>query len=207
MSARLATMVFGLSLAVLGGVIVFRATSDEPLSQPAARQEPKAPDTLAIGGAFTLTDHNGNRVSSSALAGSAFMLGFGYTSCPDVCPTMLQTMTAVMDGLTEQEKAQFRPVFVSVDGARDTPEVLKAYLGHFHPSILGLTGTKEDVASAAKAYKVYYKVHDADSAGNYMVDHGGSLYLMGKDGTFIKSFSHALDPALIVAGVREVLAR
>ncbi len=160
----------------------------------------------SIGGPFTLTDQNGSSFSSSALAGSLFLIGFGYTSCPDVCPTMLQTMTEVTEGLSEKERARFRPVFVSVDGARDTPEVLKAYLGHFHSGIVGLTGSKEEIAAVAKAYRAYYKLHEPDASGHYMVDHGGSMYLMGQDGQFLKSFSHATPPASMVTAIRDVLA-
>lgn len=195
-----AAVLAGVSLAALGGVAAFRAGfhADEP-PQAAASSAP------SIGGPFTLTNQNSSSFSSSALAGSMFLIGFGYTSCPDICPTMLQTMTEVMEGLNEKERAQFRPVFVSVDGTRDTPDVLRAYLEHFHPGIVGLTGSKEETAAVAKAYRAYYKLHEPDASGNYMVDHGGSMYLMGKDGQFLKSFSHATPQASMVTAIREAL--
>ena len=108
-----------------------------------------------VGGPFSLTDQDGRRVSEKDFLGKHMLVFFGYTYCPDICPTELQVMTAALDTLgPEAEKIQ--PVFVSVDPERDTPEVLKSYVENFGPRLIGLTGTPEEIAAIAKAYRVYY---------------------------------------------------
>ena len=108
-----------------------------------------------VGGPFTLTDQDGKKVSEKDFLGKYMLVFFGYTYCPDICPTELQVMTAALDSMgPEAEKIQ--PVFVSVDPERDTPEVLKSYVENFGPRLVGLTGTPEEIAAVAKAYRVYY---------------------------------------------------
>lgn len=159
-----------------------------------------------VGGPFSLVNQDGKRVTEKDFLGKYMLVFFGYTYCPDVCPTELQVMTAALDQMgPEAEKIQ--PVFVSVDPQRDTPEVLKAYVGNFGPRLMGLTGTPEEIASVAKAYRVYYaKSGDKDSPDAYLMDHSSIVYLMGPDGRFVKHFPYSTDAQKLAVELKEALA-
>ena len=147
-----------------------------------------------IGGSFTLVDHNAKAVTDADFKGRNMLIFFGYTYCPDVCPTAMQTISDALDILGD--RPDIVPVFVSVDTKRDTPEVLKSYLENFHPSIVGMTGTPEQVVAAAKAYGVYYAIVEGSSGDpdDYLMNHSSITYLMGPDGAFITHFSHGPPP-------------
>jgi cytochrome oxidase Cu insertion factor (SCO1/SenC/PrrC family) len=155
-----------------------------------------------IGGAFTLVDHTGATVTERDFAGRYLLIYFGYTFCPDVCPTELQVMAQALDGLG-QDAALVQPLFVTIDPERDTPETLAGYVGLFHPRLIGLTGTPEQVARMASAYKVYYAKADADDPEYYLMDHSSFIYLMGPDGGFLDVFPRGTDPGRIAGKVRE----
>lgn len=148
-----------------------------------------------IGGPFTLVDHNGRAVADADFRGRHMLVFFGYSYCPDVCPLELQTVGQAMDLLGDEAK-EVVPIFVSVDPQRDTPEHLKGYVPAFHPRIVGLTGSPEQVAAAAKAYKVYYRKAPGTEPGteDYLVDHTAFTYLMGPDGAFLHFFRPQTDP-------------
>ncbi len=157
---------------------------------------------LAIGGAFTLVDHNRKTVTDIDFRGRYMLVFFGYTFCPDACPTALQTVTEAMDLLGAQA-TKVQPIFISVDPERDTPETLKSFVANFHPRMIGLTGSPEQVAAAAKVYRVYFaKANDEDE---YLMDHSAIIYLMGPDGKFVTHFSHGTTPDTMAAKVREHL--
>jgi cytochrome oxidase Cu insertion factor (SCO1/SenC/PrrC family) len=158
-----------------------------------------------VGGPFSLTDQNGRRVSEKDFLGRHMLVFFGFTYCPDICPTELQVMTAALDAMgPEGEKIQ--PVFVSIDPERDTPEVLKSYVENFGPRLIGLTGTPEEIAAVAKAYRVYYaKAGDQSSPDSYLMDHSSIIYLMGPDGRFVKHFPFTTDVAKLTAELKEAL--
>ncbi len=158
--------------------------------------------SVPIGGAFTLIDHNGKTVTDADFRGRYMLAYFGYTFCPDVCPTALQTITDAMDLLgAKADKVQ--PVFISVDPERDTPKVLKSFMENFHPRMIGLTGSSEQVAAVAKVYRLYYaKASDED---DYLIDHQAFIYLMGPDGKIITYFPHGITPDAIAAKVRKHL--
>ena len=138
-----------------------------------------------IGGPFSLTDANGRTVTEADFRGRYMLVYFGYTYCPDVCPTTLNQVAEAMDKLGE-EANRITPVFITVDPARDTPAVIKQYLAAFSPKLVGLTGSPEAIAKVAKEYRVYYAVHQiGGGAADYTVDHSSILYLMGPDGRFI----------------------
>lgn len=142
--------------------------------------------SVPIGGPFTLTDQDGKTVTDADYRGKYLLIYFGYTYCPDVCPTELGTMARAMDLLGRQaDKVQ--PMFISVDPERDTVAHLKDYVGLFHPNLVGLTGTPEQVKAAAKAYRVYYAKapQEGGKTGDYLMDHSSFLYLMGPDGRFL----------------------
>ena len=138
-----------------------------------------------IGGPFTLTDGSGHAVSDRDLRGHYLLVYFGYTFCPDVCPTTLTAMAGALDKLGKQAD-RVTPVFITVDPERDTPKVVGAYVAAFSPRILGLTGTSQQIAAVAREYRVYYaKRRTGEGAGDYTMDHSSIIYLMAPDGHFI----------------------
>ncbi len=137
-----------------------------------------------IGGPLALTDQNGRPFSDTALAGKYRIVYFGYTFCPDVCPVDVQNIGAAMKLLDQSDSSlgqRIVPIFVTVDPARDTPAVLKQFVSAFHPRMIGLTGTPEQIAAVAKEYAIYYKRGEG-TAGGYMMDHSRQAYLMSPDG-------------------------
>lgn len=139
-----------------------------------------------IGGPFTLVGTDGGTVSSQDFRGKYMLVYFGYTYCPDVCPTTLNSVAQAM-GKLGAKAAQVQPIFITVDPERDTPAVMKRYVSAFSPSLLGLTGTPAQIAAVAKAYRVYYARHVTGPGPNdYSMDHSSIIYLMGPDGQFIE---------------------
>ena len=137
-----------------------------------------------IGGPFALTDQDGHRVTDRSFAGRYRIMYFGYTFCPDVCPTTAQTIGAAMRELDKSDpavSAKVVPVFVTVDPARDTPAVLKQFVSAFYPRFVGLTGDPAAVARVVDAYKVYAKPQGKTGAGGYLVNHSNAAYLMDPD--------------------------
>jgi protein SCO1/2 len=122
---------------------------------------------------------------------------FGYTFCPDVCPTTLAVMSAALDKMGP-DADRIVPIFISVDPERDTPEVVKAYLSAFGTRFVGLTGSDEEIAAVAKAYRVYVQAHK-DQGADYTVDHSGVVYLMDKSGAFLTNYSLDLEPDKLAA--------
>lgn len=138
-----------------------------------------------IGGPYTLTDQNGRTVRDSDFAGQYRLLYFGYSFCPDICPVDLQKL---MRGLLQFEKAapklgaKVQPLFVTIDPARDTPEALGAFVSRYHPRLLGLTGTPEQIAQVAKEYVVVYNKVEGSAPDRYLMAHTQIAFLMGPDG-------------------------
>ena len=138
-----------------------------------------------IGGPFTLEDGNGKTVTDLVFRGKYMLVYFGYTFCPDVCPTTLNSVADAMDKLGPKA-AKVQPLFITVDPERDKPDVVKQYTAAFAPQLVGLTGTPEQIAAVARAYRVYYAKHATGPGPNdYSMDHSSILYLMGPDGRFI----------------------
>ena len=156
-----------------------------------------------VGGPFTLTDHKGKRVTDQDFRGRYMLIFFGFTYCPDVCPSELQVMSAALDELgPKAEKIQ--PIFITIDPARDTPEAMKLYVANFHPRMVGLTGSPEDIAQVAKAYRVYYaRAKGSENQPDYLMDHSTILYLMGPDGKFVKHFTYGTDAKGLAAALGE----
>ena len=174
----------GLVLGALLALLVLPETRDKLMPSTSVGR-------ALVGGPFSLVDQTGKRVTDKDFAGKYMLVMFGFTFCPDVCPSGLQVMSAVLEKLGRKAD-RITPVFISVDPERDTPEQLKAYVGSFHPRLVGLTGTPAEVEAAAKAYRVYYKkVRDEKSSATYTIDHTALIYLMGPDGSYIAHFTHA----------------
>ena len=138
-----------------------------------------------VGGPFTLEDGAGRQVTDHDFRGKYMLVYFGYTFCPDVCPTTLNEVADALDHLgTKADRLQ--PIFITVDPKRDTPSVVKQYVAAFTPRLIGLTGSDEQIATVAREYRVYYAEHRTGPGPNdYSMDHSSVLYLMGPDGKFI----------------------
>lgn len=184
--------------ALLGSVVL---VADRLSPQKAEQGQGRA----AIGGPFSLTDHAGQAVTQDILKGKLSLVYFGYSFCPDICPTDLQLIAQALDQLSGEELADTQALFVTVDPERDTVEQMAGYVALFHPSIRGLTGTPEQIADAAKSYRAYYKKVSAEEAGtsDYLMDHSAFIYLMNRDGEFVRVFGHGVDPAEMVEWVRK----
>jgi cytochrome oxidase Cu insertion factor (SCO1/SenC/PrrC family) len=158
---------------------------------------------VPIGGAFALTDQHGVLRHDGDFRGKLMLIYFGYTFCPDVCPTELQTMSEAIDRLGAKGDA-VQPIFITVDPARDTQEQLKAYAENFHPRLLALTGSAEQIAQAARAYKVFYQpVKQGD--GEYLMDHSSVVYLMDRDGHYLAHFGGNLTAEQMAAAIAKHL--
>ena len=155
--------------------------------------KPQTASAVPIGGPFALVDNTGTPVTDEDFRGRLMMITFGYTFCPDVCPMSLQDMSLAMDELAD-DADDVALVFVSVDPARDTVEQLASYVELFHPNLVGLTGSEEDIAAAAKAYRVYYTRHDEEGGDDYLVDHSTFIYVMGPDGQYLQHFGYGTSP-------------
>jgi protein SCO1/2 len=147
----------------------------------------------AIGGPFALIDEGGRTVTEADFRGQPLIVYFGYTYCPDVCPTTLTTIAEALDLLGDKGH-DIAVLFITVDPERDRPENVGEYARVFHPQIVGLTGTTDQVAAAARAYRVYFAkaAQNPDDPEDYLVDHSAYTYLMGRDGKFLTHFPHGV---------------
>jgi cytochrome oxidase Cu insertion factor (SCO1/SenC/PrrC family) len=161
--------------------------------------------TALIGGPFTMLNQKGEVVTDKNFDGRYTIYFFGYTFCPDVCPTELQVLSAALKELGP-DASKITPVFVSIDPERDTPKIIGEYVANFDPRFVGLTGTPEQLAIMARAFHVYYKkVADEKNAQNYGMDHPSILYLMGPDGKFAKHFPYTTDAKALALELKSVL--
>ncbi|MGD0189841.1 MAG: SCO family protein [Rhizomicrobium sp.] len=192
---RIQTVLFALAaaLAVMSAGLIWYVTANAPTGT--ADQE-----GVSVGGPFTLTDQDGHRRSDRDLRGHYALLYFGYTFCPDVCPTTLQTMADALAKLGPQG-ASVTPVFITIDPERDTPAVLKKYLSEFGPRFVGLTGSLAEIARVAHGYRVYFAKHPAPGGG-YSVDHSSVLYLLGPDGKLVTVLDATPDSNALAAALR-----
>jgi protein SCO1/2 len=150
-------------------------------------QPPQTQSTAAIGGPFTLVDTTGKTVTDQTYRGKWLLIYFGYTFCPDACPTALTNMGVALEKLGSTA-ASVQPLFITVDPKRDTVQVMADYLKSFDPRIAGLTGTQAQIDTVAKAYRVYVAAQNA-KGGDYLVDHSAYLYLMDPQGRFVNVVS------------------
>jgi protein SCO1/2 len=198
MTARTARILLALGAFVAGLVlfsaVIFIVTGRTPT--PIAM-------TSAVGGPFKLTDQNGKTITDADMRGHAFLVFFGFTHCPDVCPTTLFDVSEVFRSLGPDGK-DVRALFITVDPERDTPAVLKDYLSSFDPRIVGVTGDDASIKAAEKAYRVYAKKVPLDG-GSYTMDHTAIVYLMSKDGHFVAPFSLKRRPEESAADLKRYL--
>ena len=195
-------------LAVGLGLRAFTDSSKSPVATVTDKgsRKTQSSGTLAIGGSFTAVNQHGDVVSDKTYQGKYVLIFFGYTFCPDVCPTTLSTFTTVMD-LLGPDAAKVQPIFVTIDPLRDTPEHLKEYLTHFHKSFTGLTGNTQQIENVKKVFRIYAakSQQDEKDPDDYLMDHSSVSYLMGPDGKFLTFFSYGLEAEVIATKLKEFL--
>jgi protein SCO1/2 len=196
-----------LALTLLG----LSCLSTAPVAQPSSeRSAAELMDAVMwnrepIGGAFALTDQNGAPRTAADFRGKLMLVYFGFTYCPDVCPTDLLQIARAVDQLG-QAGEMVQPVFITVDPERDTPEHLKQYMPLFHPRFIGLTGDAIAIRAAARAYRVYYNKVEWEDRSDYTVDHSAFIYLMGRDGEYLGFFPPGTSAEQLTEIIRPRLA-
>lgn len=157
-------------------------------------------------GRFLLETHDGQRVNDESFKGKVRMMAFGYTYCPDVCPTSLSTMAAALD-LLGAKAGQVVPMFVTVDPKRDTKAQLKDYMAAFGPGFIGLTGSQQMTDAAAKSFRVRYEIHQPTSkdSDHYLVDHSAGIFIMDKEGRLVVKMGHMATADEVADRLRQVI--
>ncbi len=157
-----------------------------------------------VGGSFTLTSHLGNRTSTDSFRGKYMLVYFGYTYCPDICPSELQKISSALDQLGDKS-ARIQPLFITVDPRRDTAEVLADYVSHFHSSLIGLTGSPDEIETATKAYRVLYRTAGDVTGSDYLIGHSSNIFLMDEKGEYATHFPYGSTVEEIVTGLTRQL--
>ncbi len=179
----------------------------------AAEEQPSAAQMMddlmfgrgSVGGPFTLTDQTGRTRSDSEFRGRLMIVYFGYTFCPDVCPADLMAITQALDALGSAAEG-IQPIFITVDPERDT-KVLGEYVAAFHHSLIGLTGSPEEIRKVANSYKAYYAKVPGEHEGEYSIDHMGAIYLMGRNGEYLGFMPPQTNPDRLTEVLRKYLAK
>jgi cytochrome oxidase Cu insertion factor (SCO1/SenC/PrrC family) len=191
---------------LLGGGVLFCdvAAAEEQLSA-AQMMDDLMYGRGTVGGPFTLTDQTGRTRSDSEFRGKLMVVYFGYTYCPDVCPADLMAITQALDALGPAAEG-IQPVFITVDPERDT-RVLADYVAAFHPSLVGLTGSPEEVRKVANSYKAFYVKVPDERSGEYSIDHAGVIYLMDRNGEYLGFMPPQTSPDRLTEVLRKYLAK
>jgi len=194
---RYTSLVLSVLLLAAGGYLWWQRGSIDPQSVLGGMSVPPG---MTLGGPFELMDQNGRSVTDRDFRGRFMLIFFGFTHCPDVCPTELQVVAEVLQQLGPRAD-RVAPIFITVDPARDTPAVLADYVALFDSRLVGLTGTEAQIAAVARAYRVFYAKVTPPGASTYLVDHSSFLYLMGPDGGFRALFRHGTPPEEIFRAI------
>lgn len=205
--AGLLAIVLGLACAAT--VVLWQMHRDEGRrveikteAQQAVATPDVPPQSKSVGGPFKLVDQNGKIVTDATYKGKYLLIYFGYTYCPDMCPTGLQSIAHALDTLGPDAK-KVQTLYVTIDPTRDTSAKLKEYTASFHKDIIGLTGTASQIAVIAKEYQVYYAKGEQVDEHDYMMDHSSLIYLMDPNGKLVATFPENADPAAIVKALRD----
>ncbi len=158
-----------------------------------------------IGGPFALIDHNGRRRTDAEFRGKLMVIYFGYIGCPDICPADLTSIALALDQLGDAAD-EVQPVFITLDPERDTPVHLAEYVNAFHPRLLGLTGTPDEIRKVATAYKAYYVKAGNAGGADYAVDHTAFIYLVGRDGGYLGFLPSSTTPERLRDVIRQMLS-
>lgn len=207
--ARAAAFACIAALAAAAGLLaVPQSSSRVEIDHEALRKARLMEDVMfgraALGGPFSLTDHHGRRRGLEEFRGKVVVLYFGYTFCPDVCPTDLVAISKTIEALGPSGE-RVQPLFVTLDPERDTVQLLAQYVPHFHPRLIGLTGTLEEVGRVADLYKVYFKKVPAREGPHYFLEHSAYIYLLDERGKYYGTFPPATSPERLTSVVRELL--
>jgi protein SCO1/2 len=194
-AARRGLVVFLLGLLLLGGAIAYGLWRGSGFGERAG---------VPIGGPFTLTDQNGAVRHDSDFRGQLMLVYFGYTYCPDACPAALNVMSGAIQRLGKAAEA-VQPIFITVDPERDTVAQMKTYAANFTPRLLALTGTPDDIAAAAGAYRVYFQKVAGEGKDDYSMDHSAFVYLMGRDGRYLTHFGPEASVEQMAAAIQKFL--
>jgi protein SCO1 len=199
---------FNLASAVL---IAFAIVCPAVAQKPDPARAAKFMDDLMwgrghVGGSFELIDQAGNKRSDADFRGKLLIVFFGYTTCPDICPTELMQIGLAIDKLGAAGD-DVQPLFISVDPERDTPDVLGAYVVQFHPRLIGLTGTPDQIRKVADSYEAYYAKYFPPNGAVYLIDHTGFIYLMGRSGEYLGFFPPGTSADRMVEIIRQHLAQ
>ncbi len=191
----------------LGVAISVLALAWSAAADPSNQAEGAPPLAALFGGPFTLTDHTGARRTDADFAGQFMLIYFGYTYCPDICPTNLEVMARALDRLGAAAE-DVVPIFVTIDPGRDDASTLGAYLAHFGERFVGLSGSEAEIQAVARAYRVHRRkvIPDwVEGADDYLVDHASITYLMGPDGRFRTLFPHDTPDDVMAERIRAYL--
>lgn len=195
---KLAFLMMGFVFSVVGLALLL-----EPYLKREAIPNTRSYGQADIGGAFEAVNHHGQPVTEQVLQGQYSLVYFGFTYCPDICPTGLLKLSNALEALPESVQSRLLPVFVTVDPNRDTPEVMARYVQHFHPRLLGVTGTPEQIDALARAYKVYYQVEKPQEPDqDYVVDHSSFFYLMDPQGNYLAHYPHSISEQKLADSLR-----
>lgn len=193
---RLPVLSWIVCVLVLIGLLAWLGSTIAPVSKGAEAQ-----GEALIGGDFSLIDGTGKTVTNKDFRGKYMLVYFGFTHCPDICPTSLLLIQNAINQLGDKGK-QVVPMFITLDPERDTPDAVGKYVAHFGPSFVGLSGSPAQIKQAADAYKIYYrKVQEPDSAMGYVIDHSGFMYLMDPDGKYVTHFPHTIAEQSLTDGL------
>lgn len=191
-----------ISLVVVAAYIGWRMGTD---TEQTTAEKAESPAEAYVGGDFVLTNQFDKEVSSKDFRGKIMVVFFGFTNCPDICPAALLNLTNILEKLGNNAN-DVAPVFITVDPERDTPEVINEYLKSFDSRIVGLTGTREAVDKVADAYKVYHAAQKKDEKENtYMVNHSGYIYVMNREGKYLKHFASNDSEKTITAYLKDAI--
>ncbi|KAM4716992.1 protein SCO1 homolog, mitochondrial [Anableps anableps] len=176
---------FAIGGALLGGMKYFKREKEELIE----KERNKSIGRPALGGPFSLIDHNKKSSKSEDFLGRWILIYFGFTHCPDICPDEIEKMIEVVDEIDKiRSLPNLTPILITIDPDRDTPEAMAAYVKEFSPKLIGLTGTTAQIEQVSRAYRVYYSQGPKDEDNDYIVDHTIIMYLVGPDGEFVEYF-------------------
>ncbi|PCI48701.1 MAG: SCO family protein [Alphaproteobacteria bacterium] len=203
MSTSKVILILLMILAILSAVFISFYSPGSPKTTTAI-QNSKA----LIGGPFTLIDHHGKHVTNEDFRGKYMLIYFGYTYCPDICPMELQNMSDALDRVSEETLSQITPLFITFDPERDRVKEMADYIQYFHPKMIGLTGSMEQIKAVKKAYRVYSakdQVKEGDDPAAYTIGHSSYTYLMDRNGEYVTHFRRMTSPEVMARKLQEII--